>query len=281
MKKIKENIKSLLQLIKGKKYVPIIKPINNGSLLKDKIALITGGNGGIGYAIAEAFLNNGCKVVITGTNEEKLIKCYNQLNMKNTGNVKYIILNVLDIESLPKKIEKAASLFNEGKIDILVNSAGVLGKRSFKDVIEKEYDLIMDVNTKGTFFMCQAMGKFMINKKIKGHILNISSSSALRPAWTPYCMSKWAIRGFTIGLADLLSPYGIVVNAIAPGPTATAMLGKGEGDSIYRKNSPAKRFILPSEIANLAVFLASDMGNMIIGDTVYMTAGSGITTLHN
>lgn len=178
------------------------------------------------------------------------------------------------------KIKEAASLF-EGRIDILVNSAGIVAKSDFIHMSELEYDTIMDTNTKGTFFMSQAMGKFMIDKKIKGHILNVTSSSALRPAWTPYQMSKWAVRGFTMGLADTLIPYGIVVNAIAPGPTATSMLGKKEGDSIYMSNSPSKRYAVPSEIAKLAVFMVSDMGNMIVGDTFYMTGGSGTITYHN
>lgn len=166
-----------------------------------------------------------------------------------------------------------------GDVDILVNSAGVLNKNDFLHMTETEYDAIMDTNAKGTFFMSQVVGKYMIENNIRGHILNVTSSSALRPAWTPYQMSKWAVRGLTLGLADMLIPYGIVVNAIAPGPTATPMLNKHEGDTIYHPN-PAGRFAMPSEIANLAVFMVSDMGNMIIGDTFYMTGGSGTVTNH-
>ena len=79
---------------------------------------------------------------------------------------------------------------------------------SFLNMTEKEYESIMDINAKGTFFMSQAVGRYMIEKSIKGHILNITSSSALRPAWTAYEMSKWAVKGFTLGLADALLPYG-------------------------------------------------------------------------
>lgn len=126
----------------------------------------------------------------------------------------------------------------------------------------------MDINAKGSFFMSQAVGRFVIENRIKGHILNVTSSSALRPAWTPYQMSKWAVRGFTMGLADKLLPYGIIVNAIAPGPTATPMLGKQEGDSIYNDSNPSGRYAMPEEIASLAAIMVSDMGNMIVGDTV-------------
>ena len=134
-------------------------------------------------------------------------------------------------------------------------------------------------NAKGTFFLCQVISKYMISAKIQGHILNITSSSALRPAWTPYQMSKWSVRGFTLGLADILSKNGIVVNAIAPGQSATKMLGISEGDSLYNE-SPAGRLVVPSEIGKLAVFMASDLGNMIIGDTVYITGGSGVVSSH-
>ena len=138
----------------------------------------------------------------------------------------------------------------------------------------------MGINAKGTYFMSQAVSKFMIERKIHGHILNVSSSSSLRPAWTPYQMSKWAVRGLTLGLADVLLPHGIIVNAIAPGPVATPMLGKFEGDSIYNRMNPSGRYSMPQEIANLAVFMVSSMGDLIVGDTFYITGGSGTISLH-
>ena len=120
----------------------------------------------------------------------------------------------------------------------------------------------------------------MIDNKIQGHILNISSSSALRPAWTPYQMSKWSIRGFTQGLADTLLPYGIVVNAIGPGQTATKMLGMEENDSIYNATNPVGRYAMPEEIANLALLMVGKTGDLIIGETFYITGGSGSISMH-
>lgn len=90
---------------------------------------------------------------------------------------------------MPEKVRLAAKMSSTGMSDILVNSAGLLAHSDFLHMTEKEYDSIMDVNAKGTYFMSQAVGKFMIENKIKGHILNVTSSSALRPAWTPYQMS--------------------------------------------------------------------------------------------
>lgn len=278
-KTAKKIIRNMIMIFKEEKKIPIPNPINAPELLKDKVALITGGSGGIGLAMAESFIKSGAKVIIAGTNEEKLRSCCEKIGGGGL-NLSYIVIDVKNVESMPEKVKTAASVFPENRIDILVNSAGVVSHSDFLDMSEQEYDSIMDINAKGTFFMSQAVAKYMIENRIEGHILNVTSSSALRPAWTPYQMSKWAVRGFTLGAADKLLPYGIVVNAIAPGPTATPMLGKNEGDSIYNATCPAGRFAMPSEIAALATFMVSDMGDMIVGDTFYMTGGSGTITLH-
>lgn len=275
--KLKNAVHTLIQMGKEEKIQPIIVPVEKEKLLDGKVALITGGTSGIGLAVAQAFQNAGAKVIITGTNQQNL-----EIVLKKMGGGgKGLLIDVRDTEHLPDKVKEAEALFEENRIDILVNSAGVVVKHDFWGIDEKEYDGIMDTNAKGTFFMSQAVGKAMIEKQIKGHILNVTSSSALRPAWTPYQMSKWAVRGLTLGLADTLLPYGIVVNAIAPGPTATPMLGKTEGSSISEPNNPSKRYAMPEEIASMAVYMVSDAGRMIVGDTVYMTGGSGTITLHH
>lgn len=274
---LKNSIKNFIRFFKQEVKVPIPQPINCQKVLETKTALITGGSGGLGFAFAKAFIEAGCFVIIAGTNQKKLVKCQSILG----ENVSIIMIDINDVNSLEKKVQEAINLSPNGKIDILVNSAGLNKAQSFFDVQEKDYDRIMNVNAKGTFFMCQAIAKYMINNKIKGHILNVSSSSALRPAWTPYEISKWSINGFTKGLADILLPYNIIVNAIAPGPTATPMLNKKEGDSIENMNNLIGRFEMPSEIANLAVFMVSDMGNLIVGDTVYISGGSGIISMHH
>lgn len=279
LKKLKKCMKTLIMLLKEEKKIPIPEPVNALKLLNGKVALITGGSGGIGYAMAESFLKSGAKVIIAGTNEEKL-RILSEKNKTSEGNLAYIVIDVTDVKSMTEKVKEAAAAFPENRIDILVNSAGLVCHSDFLNMPESEYDSIMDINAKGTFFMSQAVAKYMIENGIKGHILNVTSSSALRPAWTAYQMSKWAVRGLTLGMADKLLPYGITVNAIAPGPTATPMLDKNEGDSIYHPTTPSGRYAMPSEIASLATFMVSDMGNMIVGDTFYMTGGSGTTSLH-
>lgn len=272
LKKIKYVSKSGVSVLKAKKVVPILHNKDNQEILKGKVALITGGSGGIGTAIAQSFVESGCKVIIAGTNEKKLQQYCSRLGEQS----KYIVLNLLDTKQINSKIEEAARMF--GKIDILVNSAGIHSTKmisDFLDVTEEEYDSIMGINLKGTFFVSQAIGNYMIDNKIKGHILNISSSVALEPAWTPYRLSKWGIKGFTLGLADKLLPYGITVNAIAPGSTATNMLGFKDGDSIFTEDNRVGRYIMPDEVATYAKLMVSDLGKMIVGDTLYISGGRG------
>lgn len=115
----------------------------------------------------------------------------------------------------------------------------------------------------------------MVNNKIKGHILNISSSTGAEPAWSPYRLSKLGVEGFTRGLAQTLTPYGITVNAIAPGSTATNLLGYSNGDSIYTADNVVGRYIMPDEVASYAKILVSDLGNMVVGSTLYVSGGRG------
>jgi len=190
-----------------------------------------------------------------------------------------IVIDVTDTYSLEDKIKEASTYFDK-PMSILVNSAGKITSKGLLDMEEADWNNVFDANAKGTYFMSQKFAKYMIENNIKGHILNVSSSSSLRPGWSPYQISKWTVTGITKGLADTLLPYGIVVNAIAPGPVATPMLGKSDYSNIYNAVTPAGRYAMPQEIAELAAFMVSDKGNLIVGDTFYITGGSGVISLH-
>lgn len=278
---IKKRIKGIITKIKKKEKIPIPVQMNTTELLNNKVVLITGGSGGIGAAIASKVILNGGYAIVAGTNQDKINEVCKKIDDENnnSGKIKGIVINMLDVESMPQKIIEAEGLF-EHKIDILVNAAGVMNKDKKLNISAEEFDRVMDVNLKGVYFMCQSMGLYMISNKIKGHILNVSSSSALRPAWTPYQVSKWGIRGMTLGFADMLLPYGITVNSIAPGQVATPMTIRDDETSIDNEYALNGRFAMPDEIANLAIFMISNMGDLIVGDTYYITGGSGVISLH-
>lgn len=280
-----ENIESKECEIEMEKY--IIKEKSNDNfnigmcdILKGQVALITGGGSGIGFAIAERFMKAGCKCIIAGRDNDKLIRARSQLSKYGVDRIQRSIIDISKITDIEQHIRDAAALFGDNRIDILVNNASVRMTSHFGGVSEEEYDAVMNTNAKGTFFMTQAMGNYMIRNQIKGHIVNISSSAALLPAYTPYRMSKWAVKGFTLGAARMLLPYGIIVNAIAPGPTMTEMMGKAESDSCYDEKIPSKRYSLPDEIAALALYLVSGFADQIIGETININGGEGTLTIH-
>lgn len=275
---IKKTIRKLIGLFQSKKIVTIPNIVRNEDMLKGKTVFITGGSGGIGMAIAQKMLSVGANVIISGTSKDKLVKCVNKLNVSE-DNIRYLVLNLNDVGAFRTKIEEASKIFAE-PISILINSAGIIGMHSFFETTEEEFDKVFDINVKGTFFISQTFAKYFVENNIEGRILNVSSSSALRPAWGPYQMSKWAIRGFTVGLADVLLPHNIIVNAVAPGPTATNMLKKGNTDDLSLPSSPIERFTTPEEIAELVLVLVSDIGKVVVGDTLYATGGSGVISLH-
>ena len=269
--KIREIIDYYFRKKNEKNIVSVNILKSSEELLKGKIALIIGGTGGIGKAIAEAFISSGAKVVISGTNERKVRKTVEQLGI----NAKGVQIDINHVSLFDEKITHVIEQFPEKRIDILVNCAGVHGDQKFGNVSEETYDMVMNTNLKGLFFMTQEVGNYMKRKGIKGHILNVSSAAALKPGYTPYEISKNAVKAFTLGAAAELIDYGIVVNAIAPGPVATSMLGYEEGNTLYTDCVPAKRFATPLEIAQLAVIMVSDMCNLVVGDTFYISGGSG------
>ncbi len=247
-------------------------------LLKGRTALITGGTRGIGKAIAEAFLNAGANVIITSRSQENVDAVVRDLSSRYSTQYVYgVAMDNSDTKRI-KDIFVQITQTIPHKIDILVNNAGILGGNFGKTAID-EFSKIVDVNLKGVFFLSECVVEYMKSNGIAGNILMIASSSSLRPAVSAYTISKWGLRGFTLGLAKICAQYGITVNGIAPGPTATEMVGVNNISDIYRDASPIKRYSLPEEIANMAVMLCSDMGRSVVGDIVYMTGGAGLITL--
>lgn len=273
---IKRCLRTLLNL-SADKYISNINVITDSQVLKDKVILLTGATGGIGSALAELFIISGARVILAGRSVSKLDMLKDLLlsNFDCKDKIQLLVLDQCQVSSFQGKFNEAISLY--GHIDALVNNAGVMGA-TIPDAKEDIWNDVINTNLRGPFFLSQlAINYFKVNK-IHGNILNISSSSSLRPAYSAYSLSKWGIRGLTLGLAKLGCKYGITVNAIAPGPTATPMLGKYETSDLTLPQSPIGRFVHPKEVASMAVFLLSENGRSIVGDTVYMTGGAGMLT---
>ncbi|EJX07741.1 3-oxoacyl-[acyl-carrier-protein] reductase [gut metagenome] len=252
--------------------------VSRSDLLKGRCALITGGTSGIGFCIAQAFLEAGANVIITGRNQERVDNACKLLNAPNrVFGFAMDNSNVSLFDSIFQQMLDQLSRHGIYQIDVLVNNAGV-NFAGMPNAKEDEYDKVLDTNLKGVFFLSQLFGKYMLENQIKGNILNIASASSLRPADSAYTVSKWGVRGLTLGLAKALAPHGITVNGIAPGPTATPMMIKHETNNMTLERIPLGRYIMPQEIADMAVVLVSSTGRSLMGDIVYMTGGAGLLT---
>ena len=250
-----------------------ISELSSGELLRNKNIVITGGGSGIGLAVAKAAIKQGAQVIITGRNLDKLHEAQNELGTKNIFCLEW---DIADVDSAEQKIQECERLF-QAPISILVNNAGIQPHKFFPNVDEKEWDNIYSINSKGTFFLCEAICKHWIEKPDYNYrkIINMSSQGGFVGATYPYRMSKWDIRGLTEGLGLEMAKYGVLVNGIAPGVIRTKMqeFSMKQGDNIYCDQNPLLRVGLPEEIAELAVFMMSDSCNFMTGQTILIDGG--------
>lgn len=235
--------------------------------LKDKVALITGGSRGIGYATAQAFLREGATVIITASRQENADKAVAKLKEEfpdatvagaspNLSSIDSVRLALLDITQ------------SYGCLDILVNNAGVAESTPFIEYTDETFDKVMDLNVKGVFNVTKVATECMIAKG-SGVILNTSSMVSIygQTSGIAYPASKFAVNGFTLSLARELGPKGIRVNAVAPGIIETDMMKAVPQEVIdpLIAQIPLKRLGKPEDIANAFVFLASDEASYITG----------------
>lgn len=248
--------------------VETITQINYGEILKGKRILITGGTSGIGLALAKKCLNEGAVVVITGRNIEKLEKISKEISNKNLRILEWDVKNISIID---EKIEETKKLMNN--IDILFNNAGIYSDNEFFEVTEEEYNNVLDTNLKSVFFISQKVAEYFKNNKIKGKIINTVSIRGYQSTREPYGISKWGLLGLTKGLAKELIKYGIIVNGIAPGITASGINGLDMRKDIFINSTLDGRVALPEEIAEIGCFLASNVSNHIIGQVIVCDGG--------
>ena len=235
--------------------------------LKDKVALITGGSSGIGFATADRFLQEGAVVILTASSQGSADRAVAQLKEKHpSGTVAGISPDLSSLESVRTAFQEATSVY--GCIDILVNTAGVSESTPFMEYTEETFDKVMDLNIKGVFNATRAAAECMVARG-KGVILSTSSMVSIsgQPSGFAYPASKFAVNGLTVSLARELGPMGIRVNAVAPGITETDMMKAVPKEVIdpMIARIPLRRLGQPEDIANAFVFLASDEASYITG----------------
>jgi NAD(P)-dependent dehydrogenase (short-subunit alcohol dehydrogenase family) len=251
---------------------------------QNKVVLITGGSGGVGRASAERFLMDGYRVVIADINKTLMDETLGVLEEKHAGDVKRVLCDVTKTDDCRKAVEKSIDSF--GRLDVLINSAGVIKKGPVEEVPETDWDFLIDVNLKGTFLMCHHAVPQL--KKTRGVILNIASDAGIFgfTNHAVYCASKGGVVLMSRAMALDLAPHRVRVIPVCPGNIMSPMLEyeartSGKKPDVYFKEALAEfpqgdaaRFITPGEVANLLAFLASDKAQAMTGGPMHMDFGT-------
>lgn len=242
-------------------------------MLRNKKIMVVGASRGIGEAIAYAYAKEGADLVLTGRNAETLKPVAEKCRSFGVQ-VHIIEWDVADVERADFVMEEAAKRM--GDLNVVLHNAGVIDREKFLSVRAEEWDRIFNVNVKGAYFCCQAAANFYLKEHatdaFKGKIIVISSECGHQPHISPYGISKWSVHGLCNGLAKALFKHGVVLQNIAPGPVTTEMMlwEPGKSDAW---GSAFGRMAYPEEIADLAVFLATDKSNRIAGMPIYINGG--------
>ncbi|MDB5209010.1 MAG: short-chain dehydrogenase/reductase [Flavisolibacter sp.] len=242
-----------------------------------KIAIVTGGGSGIGLAIAEKFVQAGIHTIIVGRDQGKLDAAKEKLGEL----CEPFPCDLTDLTAIPKLVNNIIQ--KHGQIDVLVNNAGINMKKEFIEVTDEDFQRIIMTNVTAVFALSREVVKCMLEKGVKGSIINISSMASQYgiPKVIAYTASKSAIEGMTRAMATELSPKGIRVNCIAPGFIATDMSAKALNSDPERKakamgRTPMGEMGRPSDIGDAAVFLASDGAKYITGVILPVDGGNSI-----
>ena len=245
--------------------------------LAGKTAAITGGDQGIGRAIAERLAADGADVALcyrsNQAGAQEVVAAITQLGRRGAA----IQCDVGKVGDGQRFI--ASAIEQLGKVDILINNAGLERRADFWDVTEADYDAVLNVNLKGLFFLTQAFVRHRMTAKQGGRAINISSvhEELPFPHFASYCVSKGGVKMLTRNLSIELAPLGITINSIAPGAIETPinknLLNDPAKLSALLQNIPLKRLGQPNDVASLASFLASDEASYVTGTTFFVDGG--------
>ena len=250
----------------------------NTPIFTNKVALVTGGSSGIGYATAKLLLASGADVIITGRDIRKLTEAKENLGEKcHIGQ-----FDISDIKEMEIQIDKLYDRFS--RIDYLVANAGVGSNISnFNEVDEQEWERIVSVHMKGNYFIIRKIYNKMCSLNMTGNIVAVSSNGSFCGHLIPYGMAKAGLNNFIQGLAKISIENGIRCNAVAPGYTATNIFASrglydnltADGD-LYKGDIRGKRFHRPEEIAQVICFLLSDSSSCINGQVIACDSGDSV-----
>ena len=237
-------------------------------MLKGKIAVVTGGTRGIGFAVVKKFLENGASVILWGSRQETVDKAVAALQAENPDwNVSGMAPDLGSMTDVEMAMKQVKDLF--GRVDILVNNAGISARDSFYDYKEEDFEKIMDLNLNAVFRCARAAAPLM-KEQGGGVIINTSSMVSIygQAAGVGYPASKFAVNGLTKSLARELGRDHIRVNAVAPGVIRTDMVGALPKELIEPlvRTIPLGRVGEPEDIANAFLFLASDLASYVTGE---------------
>ena len=241
--------------------------------LESKVAIVTGAGSGIGHAIAERLGAAGAAVCVSYLGYEEQARALAE-RLPRAIAIRADVTSAADVCAM---VERARQEL--GRVDVLVNNAGIQKEVPFLDLDERTWDAIIGVNLKGSFLCAQAAARVMRDAGRGGSIVNISSihEDYPFPGFTPYCASKGGLRMLMRNLAVELAPYGIRVNNVAPGAIATpinqAALARPEKLQTLHGIIPLGRMGQPAEVAEVALFLASDASSYVTGSTYYVDGG--------
>jgi glucose 1-dehydrogenase len=244
--------------------------------LKDKVALITGANSGIGRAIADRFAAEGAHVAVNYLPGPHDAEVRAQVAGYATEGLP-VAADVSKRDQVERMVAAVVQKF--GRLDIVVSNAGIEIRADFQDVTDDQWHRVLGVNLYGSFVVAQAGVRQMLAQKSRGKLIFTSSvhEDIPLPGFVPYCASKGAIRMMMRTLAVELAPFHINCNNIAPGAIATPINQQVLDDPVAMKNAvseiPWGRFGSPGEVANVALFLASDESNYVTGSTYYVDGG--------
>ncbi|SFD42922.1 3-oxoacyl-[acyl-carrier protein] reductase [Lentibacillus persicus] len=245
--------------------------------LSGKVILIAGGSRGIGAQMAWDYAEQGANLIISSRSLEACVRLGEDITTQYNVDVLPLRCDMASLEDIKNMYAQTMERF--GKIDIIVNNAGVNRTKPAIEVTEDDFNFIFDVNIKGLFFSCQEAAKIMIDQG-HGKIINISSVGGLKPykRIAPYTASKAAVIHLTKSLASEWARYGVIVNSIAPGLISTEINEEEFENEKWlnkvMKTIPMRKLGDPKDISNLGLYLASELSNYITGQTFPIDGGT-------